>query len=115
MSEAGPKSAFELAMERLRRKDEEEGVVQRLVTEAQRQAIAEARNLCEARIAELEVMHQSAMRRTFDPAERAELEAAYRRDRDRLTSERDEKIARIRAGTPEPGEPPHDAKREDPE
>jgi hypothetical protein len=102
MSEAGPKSAFELAMERLRRRDEEEGVVQQPVTDAQKRAIAEARNLCEARIAELEVMHQSAMMRTFDPAARAELETAYRRDRDRFVSERDEKIARIRAGTLDP-------------
>ena len=98
MSEAGPKSAFELAMERLRRRDEEEGVVQRPLTDAQRSAIAEARNLCEARVAELEVMHQSAMMRTFEPEARAELEASYRRDRERLISERDGKIARIRAG-----------------
>jgi hypothetical protein len=42
------------------------------------------------------------MMRTFDPAARAELETAYRRDRDRFVSERDEKIARIRAGTLDP-------------
>ena len=97
MSEGAPKSAFELAMERLRRKDEEEGLVQRPLTEAQKAAIAEARNLCEARIAELEVMHKSTMARTPDPAARAELEAMYRRDRERLISDRDEKVARIRA------------------
>ncbi len=98
MSDGAPKSAFELAMERLRRKDEEDGVVQRPRTEAQKAAIAEARNLCEARIAELEVMHKSAMARTPDPAARAELETNYHRDRERLISERDEKVARLRAG-----------------
>ncbi len=98
MSDTGPKSAIELAMERLRRKDEEEGVVQQSLTDAQKSAIAEARNLCEARVAQLEVMHKSAMMRTVDPAACIELEATYRRDRERLVSERDAKIARIRAG-----------------
>ena len=100
----GPKSAIELAMERLRRKDEEEGVVQRLLTDAQRAAIAEARNLCEARVAELEVMWKSAMMRTVDPAARIELERTYRRDRERVVSEREEKIARIRAGAADAGD-----------
>ncbi len=99
----GPKSAIELAMERLRRKDEEEGVVQRPMTDAQKAAIAEARNLCEAHVAELEVMWKSAMARTVDPAARTELELTYRRDRERLVSERDEKIARIRAGASDAG------------
>ncbi len=99
-----PKSAIELAMERLRRKDEEEGVVQRPLTDAQKTAIADARNLCEARIAELEVMWKSAMMRTADPAARIELETTYRRDRERVVSERDEKIARIRGGASQAGE-----------
>jgi hypothetical protein len=98
MSETGPKSAFEVAMERLRRKDEDEGTVQQRLSEAQKAAIAEARNICEARIAELEVMHKSALGRTFEPAARDELEAGYRRERERVTSERDAKIERIRRG-----------------
>ncbi len=97
VSESGPKSAFEIAMERLRRKDEEEGVVQRPLTEAQKAAIAEARNVCEAGLAQLEVMHASALARTFDPAAREEIERGYRRDRERLTSERDAKIEKIRS------------------
>jgi hypothetical protein len=91
-----PKSAFEIAMERLRRKDEEEGVVPQALTDGQKAQIAEARNVYEAGIAQLEVMHRAALRRTPDPAVREALEAGYRRDRERLATERDEKIARIR-------------------
>ncbi len=97
MTDSGPKSAYEIAMERLRRQDEEEGVVQRPLTEQQKAAIAEARNVCEAGLAQLEVMHASALARTFDPAAREEIERGYRRDRERLTSERDAKIERIRS------------------
>lgn len=96
MSEAGPKSALEIAMERLRRKDEEEGVVQRPLTDEQKAAIAEARNVCEAGLAQLEVMHASALARALDPEAREEIERGYRRDRDRLTGERDAKIEKIR-------------------
>jgi hypothetical protein len=98
MSESGPKSAFELAMERLRRKDEEEGRVEQPLSEAQKAAIAEVRNIYEARVAELEVMHRSALARTVEPAAREEMEAGYRRDRERLASDRDAKIDKIRSG-----------------
>ncbi len=101
MPDDAPKSAIEIAMERLRRKDEESGVVQRQMTDAQRSAIAEVRNFYEARIAEREVMHKSAFARTFDPQAREELENEYRRDRERLISERDAKIERIREGQSE--------------
>jgi hypothetical protein len=98
MSDSGPKSAIEIAMERLRRKDEEEGVVQGVLTDAQKADIADVRNFYEAKLAEIDVLHASALRRTFDPAAREELEANYRRDRERLGSERDAKIERIRRG-----------------
>ncbi len=98
MSDTEPKSAFELAMERLRRKDEEEGRVQQPLSEAQKAAIAEVRTVYEARVAEIEVMHRSALGRTADPAARDALETGYRRERERLAAERDEKIEKIRAG-----------------
>ena len=44
------------------------------------------------------MLHQSKMRASVDPAERDALEQGYRRERERLTSERDAKIARIRKG-----------------
>ena len=92
------KSALELAMERLAKKDADAGVESKPLTEAQKADIAEARNFYEARIAEHEVLHQSKMRATFDPAVRETLAAEYRRDRERLTSERDNKIEKIRRG-----------------
>jgi|SRR5436190_2586791 len=92
------KSSFELAMERLRKSDAEAGIERTPVTDAQKASIAEVRNFYEARIAEHEVLHQSTLRTTLDPAEREELERGYRRDRERLASERDAKIEKIRRG-----------------
>ncbi len=92
------KSAYELAMDRLRKQDEEAGVEQRPLTEAQKAAIAEVRNFYEAKMAEQDVLQQSQLRKTFDPAERETIEAAVRRDRERLTTERDAKIEKIRRG-----------------
>ena len=98
MSDQGPKSAFELAMERLRKKDSQDGVQERRVTDEQKAAIAEVRNLYTAKLAQAEVMHKSAMATTRDPAARAEIEAQYRRERQRLNGERDTKVERIRNG-----------------
>lgn len=93
-----PKTAYELAMARLRKQDEAEGVERRELTDAQRVAITDARNLCEAKLAEREVLHQSSLRGASDPAAVATLEQEYRRDRDRLMSDRDARIERIRRG-----------------
>jgi hypothetical protein len=95
-----PKSALELAMERLRRKDADDGVVQVPLTDVQRSDIAEVRNFYEARLAEMEVLHRSTMGHTGDPAAREELEANYRREREHIASERDAKLARLREGRP---------------
>jgi len=92
------KSAVELAMELLAKKDADAGVESRPLTDAQKAAIAEARNFYDAKIAEQEVLHQSKMRAAFDPAVRETLETEYRRDRERLVSERDHKIEKIRRG-----------------
>ena len=93
-----PKSAYELAMEKLRKKDAQDGVSGTALTAAQRDAIAEARRVHEARVAERKIMHQSAVAPLFDPAERAERDAELRRDLDRFEREIEEKVARIRAG-----------------
>jgi len=66
-----PKSALELAMERLRKKDAESGAESRPLTDAQRASIAEVRNFYEAKAAEVEVLHQSALRRALEPDARA--------------------------------------------
>jgi hypothetical protein len=43
-------------------------------------------------------MHAAALRQTLDSAKREELDDAYRRDCERLISERDAKIERARRG-----------------
>jgi hypothetical protein len=96
MSEA-PKSAFELAMEKLKKKDVEAGVEAQVLTDAQRTAIAEAKNVYDARVAERRIMHQSAVLSVFDPAELAERDTELRRDLERFASDRDAKIKKIRS------------------
>jgi hypothetical protein len=98
MSDDAPKSALELAMERLRKKDAEEGVVERTLTDAQREEIAEVRRVYSAKIAQEEILHKSKLATTWDPAERMKLEEDYRREVQRLNEERDRKIEKIREG-----------------
>ena len=100
--DTGLKSAYELAMERFRKSDAEAGVERRPPTDAQKAAIAEVRSFYEAKIAEVEVLHQGKQRALIDPGERAARDDEYRRDRERLASERDAKIDRIRTA-PTPG------------
>jgi hypothetical protein len=96
MSEDAPKSAYELAMERLRRKDQEEGVVERPVSDERKAEIAEVRKVYEARVAEREILHRAAVRNARSPEELAKLEEENSRDRDRFARERDRKIEEIR-------------------
>jgi hypothetical protein len=97
MAEEGPlKSSLELAMERLRKKDAEAGIEARTVSDEQKAAIAEARSFYGSKIAELEVLHQSKLRASVDPAEREALDQGYRRDYERLTGDRDAKIEKLR-------------------
>lgn len=91
-----PKSALELVMERLRKKDADAGIAQQTLTDDQKAAIAEARSFYEAKVAERQILHRDKVRVTIDPAERDVLEQEYRRDLDRFVSDRDAKIRRIR-------------------
>jgi hypothetical protein len=97
MSEV-PKSAFELAMEKLKKQDVEAGVEAQVLTEAQRAAITEAKSVYQARVAERRILHQSSVLALFDPAEIAERETELRRDLERFATDRDAKIKKIRAG-----------------
>ena len=97
MSDA-PKSSLDLVLERLRKKDAEAGVTETPLTDAQRAAIAEARSVYEARVAERKIMHQSAIVAVFDPAERQALDDALRRDLERFESDRESKVGKIREG-----------------
>ena len=92
------KSSFELAMERLRKKDADEGVTAQPLTEEQKGAIAEVRSLYDAKIAEQDILQQSAMKNLLgaDPAEVEEISRRFRRERERLAGERDTKVEAIR-------------------
>jgi hypothetical protein len=94
-----PKSAIELAMARLQKKDKEEGVVDKPLNDAQKAAIAEARKVGEAGLAEREIMHRSQQQRAGgDAAALEKIEDEYRRDRERIAYDRDQKIEKIRSG-----------------
>ena len=98
MSDA-PKSALELAMERLKKKDAEAGIVEQKLTDAQKAEIAEARSIYEARVAERQILQRQKQLTTFDPQEVAKMEEEYRRDMDRFATDRDAKIRKIRQET----------------
>jgi hypothetical protein len=96
-SDQAPKTAYELAMERLRKKDADAGIASTPLTDEQKTAIAEARNFYDAKIAEQEILFQSKLRASQDPAEREALAEMFRRDRDRLVADRDNKIEKLRS------------------
>jgi hypothetical protein len=96
MSDDHPKSAFELAMERLQQKDKEASIDDRPLTDEQRAAIAEARQFYKAKVAEREILHQAALRAAGTHEEI--LNEELRRDQERLANDRDHKIAEIRRG-----------------
>jgi hypothetical protein len=92
----GPKSAFELAMARLRQKDADAGIEERALTEAQKAEIAEVKRVYAARIAQAEILHKSQLATVWDPEERTKIDDGHRRDVQRLTDERESKLAKIR-------------------
>jgi hypothetical protein len=98
MSDDRLKSAYELAMDRFKKKDAEAGVVQQPLTDEQKAHIAELRSRYQAKIAELEILHRGQMAGMMEPAERDSAEAQYRSERGRLERERDSKIQQAREG-----------------
>ena len=98
MTDDAPKSAYELALERLKKKDQEEGVPERKITDAQRAKIQELRQVYEARLAEREILYGSARAKAADLEALDTLEREYRADRERISAERDRKIEEVRKG-----------------
>jgi hypothetical protein len=96
VTDSGPKSAYELAMERLRQKDKEGGVVERPLNDEQKKAIADARRVYEAKVAEREILHRDALRRAQTAEDVQKLNEELARDRDRYGRDRDRKIGEIR-------------------
>jgi hypothetical protein len=91
-----PKTAYELILERLQKKDREAGVEERPLTDEQRTKILELRKVYEARLAEREILFESGRRKAVDPESLEQLEQEYRRDRERISAERDKKIEEAR-------------------
>ncbi len=92
-----PKTAYEIILERLQREDREAGVEQQQLSADQRARIAELRRVYEAKLAEREILHHASLRRTGGEPEAVEqLEQEYRRDRERIVSERDRKVEEVR-------------------
>jgi len=96
-SDEKPKTAVELAMERLRQRDADSGSRENTVSDAQKAAIAEARNLHASRVAELEILHRARVTAMHDPAERVQAQDEYRRDLQRLNDDLERKVGKIRA------------------
>jgi hypothetical protein len=93
------KSAFELAMERLRSKDAAEGIEEaKPLSDDQKRRIAEARKDGEAKLAELQILHRKdRIEAGGDPEKLAELERKHRIDNERIESKVESAIAKIRA------------------
>ena len=96
MSDGSPRSAYEIAMERLRQKDVRDGVDHQPRTDEQKAAIADIRSLYDAKIAQAEVMHRSAVVGILDEDARIRADEEYQRDRARLKAERDARIEKVR-------------------
>ena len=93
------KSAYELALERL----ESQGIErprEEALSDAEREQVAEARRRAEAKIAEMEILHQGSLAKITDPVEREKAEKDFRHERQRVEEKRDREIARIREGSP---------------
>ncbi len=96
MSDDAPKSAYDLAMARLRKKDAEAGEAEVPLTDAQKAEIAEVRSVYAARKAQAEIMHTASRASAYDVESLARLTEEFRRDTDRMQREMEEKIAAIR-------------------
>jgi hypothetical protein len=94
------KSAYELALERLRERDRQEGIEEaKPLTRPQKETIARLRREAEAKLAELEILHRKNLAGAGSEPERLqEIEEHYRIDRARVDSKLESEIARVRRG-----------------
>lgn len=92
---SGMKTAYELALERL----ESEGIErprQEGLPEEVRREIDEVRQRCDAKLAELEILHRDRLKRLAEPEARQQEKEEYVRERKRLEAERDRKVDALR-------------------
>ena len=98
-----PKSSFELAMARLRKKDAESGESIRELSAGQKAEIAEIRRVYEAKLAEADIMKRPKLPPGLPEELREQvdlLNEQYQRERDILAGERDAKIEAVRTRPP---------------
>ncbi len=100
MGDNAPKSAFEIAMEKLKEQDRRSGdEAPASLTKAQKKAIADTRSKAQARLAEIEIFFKSNREGTAgDPEALQKLEEEYARERRRIEEEKESKIAKVRRG-----------------
>ncbi len=93
-----PKSAYELAMERLTAQDRAAGIEQRPLTYDQKKRIADLRQKAKASLAEFEILRDKSIADAMgDPEKLAEINEHYEIDRKRIKSRLEDKVARIKA------------------
>jgi hypothetical protein len=94
------KSAYDLAMERLRAKDRDAGVAEpQPLDAAQKRAIAARRDEARAKVAELEILHRKNLAEAGgDPEKMADLERKHRIDLERVEDKLEAQIAAVKAG-----------------
>ncbi|MBZ5637696.1 MAG: hypothetical protein LAO51_02950 [Acidobacteriia bacterium] len=99
MSDERPlRSAYELAMDRLRQKDRDEGIEEsEPLDEAQKERISELRREAKAKLAEMEILHRKDLAEVAsDPEKLREREEKYRIDRARVESRLENALAKAR-------------------
>ena len=82
-------------MARFKKQDADAGVSETPMTADQKAEIAEMRKTYSAKLAQEEILFKTRMHASVDYDERQKMEEHYRRDVERLTSERDRKIEKI--------------------
>jgi len=92
-----PKTAYELAMERLQAADPK-AAKQSPLTATQKEEIAEVRRVAAARLAEREILFKDALKKMVDPAEREQAESNYLTDRRRIDEDSERQVDAIRRG-----------------
>jgi len=94
------KSAYELAMEKLTRKDKEStsgSTAPEKLTARQKEKIEKIRREAKAKLAAREILFKSEQRAAGgDPERTQKIEEAYRLDRERLLSRQEEQIQEVR-------------------
>jgi hypothetical protein len=91
------KSAYEVALERM----ESEGIDrprEQAFSAETLQAIEQVRSKAEARVAELEIMHQKKLGEIFDPLEIEQQEKLVRTEKARIEASCDREVEKLRSG-----------------